>query len=128
MDPPSIKNKRLRREVPLLPYKTTWVDGADELYIPEYNMKISVTDWYPFRYPKLYIDGIAETEYINFFENNNNINREKRITELWCPSYGIREFVDDFLKCYGVKISNNKQCTEPPDFSNSEMSISTTGS
>ena len=126
MDPPSIKNKRLRREVPLLPYKTFWVDGADDLYIPEYNMKISVTDWYPFRYPKLSIDGIEEVAYLKLFENNGK--KEKRLTEEWCPSYGIREFVDDFLKCYGVKISNNKHCTEPPDFSNSERSISTTES
>jgi hypothetical protein len=120
----SIKNKRLRREVPLLPYETKWQDGDNVLYIPLYSMKITVTDWYPFRFPKLVIDGVDEADYIKLIPDHKN---KKRITEQWCPSYGIREFVDDFLQIYGVAILNNKQATLPPDFSNSLTFTSTTG-
>lgn len=106
MDPPSIKNKRLRKEIPLLPYKVEWVDGEDTLYIPEYKMKVSVTDWYPFRYPTLSIDGVEEADYVKDLANQN-IPLHRRITEEWCPSYGIREFVDDFVEKYGVKKANH---------------------
>jgi hypothetical protein len=123
MDPPSIKDKRLRKEVPLLPYETIWMDGSNELLVPKYCMKISVTPWYPFRYPSMTIDNIPEAEYILQLQKNVD---EKRITEVWCPSYGIREFVDNFLRLYPNNL-NVIQLTEPPDFSNSETSTSTTG-
>ena len=102
MDPPSIKNKRLRKEIPLLPFKVEWVDGEDTIYIPEYKMKISVTDWYPFRFPTLTIDGMEEADYLKHLLDQN-APPLRRITEVWCPSYGIREFVDDFVEKYGVK-------------------------
>ena len=93
----SIKNKRLRHEVPLLPYKTEWDDGSNDLYIPEHKMHISVTDWYPFRFPSVTIDGMKEEEYTRNRTKRANYNR---ITEDWSPSYGIREFVDNFLWLY----------------------------
>jgi hypothetical protein len=94
MDPPSIKNKRLRKEIPLLPYEVQWKDGDDHLFIPQYNMTITVTDWYPFQYPTMKIDGIDEKMYA---EQIGRAPTRRRITKEWCPSYGIREFVDDFL-------------------------------
>jgi len=123
MEPPSLKNKRLRKEVPLLPYETKWVDGENDLYIPQYKIKISVTDWYPFRHPTMTIEGVPESEHVLCRQKAVN---EKRITEVWCPSYGIRDFVDNFLLLYPPNLITI-QPTEPPDFSNSETSISTTG-
>jgi hypothetical protein len=94
----SIKNKRLRHEIPLLPYKTYWEEDSNELTIPEYNMKLIVNDWYPFQYPTLYIDGVEETSFVKLIRRNHSL--QPRITEIWCPCYGIREFVDDFLHVY----------------------------
>ena len=93
----SIKNKRLRHEVPLLPYKTEWHDDSNELYIPEHKINISVTDEYPFRFPTLSLDGVKEEEYTR---NRTKRVNSTRITEDWSPSYGIREFVDNFLLLY----------------------------
>lgn len=125
----SIKDKRLRHEVPLLPYETQWLYGDDHLYIPKFNIKISVTSWYPFRPPTMMIDGIDETEYVRHNKKKLDI---KRITESWCPSYGIREFVDNFLQAYdtplcGQNNTNDMQPTDPPAFSNSLTSTSTNG-
>jgi len=94
----SIKNKRLSHEVPLLPYKAHWEENSNELSIPEYNMKLTVNDWYPFQYPALSIDGVDEATFVKLLRRNHSV--QQRITETWCPCYGIREFVDDFLKLY----------------------------
>jgi hypothetical protein len=96
MDPPSLRDKRLLRELPLLPYKTEWNVGENVVLVPENKLTIHVSSWYPFRCPTVEFNGEPENVYFDKFAVSKESRR--RIRDDWCPCYGIKEIVDDFLK------------------------------
>jgi len=125
----SIKDKRLRQELPRLSYNTRWTDGENAVEFVDHNFTVRVTEWYPFQCPTLEIEGLDEKEYVKRFEEQNMVNIPvlNRIVDAWCPVFGMKEMVDHyfFLKNY---MDNTIQRIEPPLFSNSPTSTSTTGS
>jgi hypothetical protein len=94
---PSLRDKRLQRELPLLPYKTEWTVGENVVLVPEHELTIRLTSWYPFRCPTIEVNGEPEETYLDKFRDNNSVSR-RRISYDWCPSYGIKDLVDDYLK------------------------------
>jgi hypothetical protein len=110
---PSLRDKRLQRELPLLPYKTEWNVGENVVLVPEHGLTIRVTSWYPFRCPTIEVHGEPENTYLDRFRNNNNDESRRRISYDWCPSYGIQDLVDDYLKELAfVKVE--KHATDAP--------------
>jgi hypothetical protein len=108
---PSLRDKRLQRELPLLPYKTEWNVGENVVLVPEHGLTIRLTSWYPFRCPTIEVHGEPENTYLDRFRNNDESRR--RISYDWCPSYGIQDLVDDYLKELAfVKVE--KHATDAP--------------
>ena len=91
----SLRDKRLLRELPLLPYKTEWTVGENVILVPENGLTIRVSSWYPFRCTTVEVNGEPENGY---FEKFGHHMERRRVRDDWYPSYGIKEIVDDFLK------------------------------
>lgn len=125
----SIKDKRLRRELPRLNYETKWEEGENVVQVPEYNIAVQVTDLYPFRCPTLEIDGLSEKDYVAKFEEMTGVTMPVMNTyaSSWCPVFGVDEIVKDYLMLKD-HMDMIMQRTEPPLFSNSPTSTSTSGS
>ena len=87
----SIKDKRLRRELPRLNYETKWEEGENVVQVPEYNIAVQVTDLYPFRCPTLEIDGLSEKDYVAKFEEMTGVTMPVMNTyaSSWCPVFGV---------------------------------------
>jgi len=99
----SIKDKRLRREIERLPFEVVWDDGDNVIYVPEHSLTITVCDWYPFRFPIVQIGGVSQEEFVKNFETTHGVavDLSNTYTSRWCPVFGLKEVVDDYLKLAG---------------------------